>query len=122
MHHHIQSDPLATDSFPTDPSGLPEAGRSQLLELGPGDTLDLRVGPVAKHLSDTRVRMLGYNGTIPGPTLKVQQGSEIIVHVTTQGVLKIPHMSLDGPPKHPNAFDLQDVTLEVGSTFTVTRA
>jgi Multicopper oxidase len=87
MHHHIQSDPLATDSFPTDPSGLPEAGRPQLLELGPGDTLDLRVGPVAKRLGDTTVRMLGYNGSIPGPTLKVQQGSEIIVHVTNNGDL-----------------------------------
>jgi FtsP/CotA-like multicopper oxidase with cupredoxin domain len=87
MQHHTQPDPLATESFPTDPSGLPEAGRPELLELGPGDTLDLRVGPVAKHLSDTRVRMLAYNGSIPGPTLKVQQGSEIIVHVTNQGDL-----------------------------------
>ena len=42
MHHHTQPDPLATESFPTDPSGLPEAGRPQLLELAPGDTLDLR--------------------------------------------------------------------------------
>ena len=87
MQHHTQPDPLATESFPTDPSGLPEAGRPQLLELAPGDTLDLRVGPVAKHLGDTTVRMLGYNGSIPGPTLKVQQGSEIIVHVTNQGDL-----------------------------------
>ena len=31
--------------------------------------------------------MLGYNGSIPGPTLKVQQGSEIIVHVTNDGDL-----------------------------------
>ena len=87
MHHHTQPDPLATESFPTDPSGLPGAGRSQLLELAPGDTLELRVGPVAKRLGDTTVRMLGYNGSIPGPTLKVQQGSEIIVHVANEGDL-----------------------------------
>jgi FtsP/CotA-like multicopper oxidase with cupredoxin domain len=87
MYQHTQPDPLATESFPTDPSGLPEASRPQLLELAPDDTLDLRVGPVAKHLGDTTVRMLGYNGSIPGPTLKVQQGSEIIVHVTNQGDL-----------------------------------
>jgi FtsP/CotA-like multicopper oxidase with cupredoxin domain len=87
MHHHTQSDPLSTESFPTDPSGLPEAGRPQLLELAPGDTLELQVGPVAKRLGDTTVRMLGYNGSIPGPTLKVQQGSEIIVHVVNQGDL-----------------------------------
>jgi FtsP/CotA-like multicopper oxidase with cupredoxin domain len=87
MQHHTQPDPLATESFPTDPSGLPEAGRPQLLELAHGDTLDLGVGPVAKRLGDTTVRMLGYNGSIPGPTLKVQQGSEIIVHVVNQGDL-----------------------------------
>jgi FtsP/CotA-like multicopper oxidase with cupredoxin domain len=87
MHHHTQSDPLGTESFPTDPSGLPEAGRPQLLELAPGDTLELQVGPVAKRLGGTTVRMLGYNGSIPGPTLKVQQGSEIIVHVTNHGDL-----------------------------------
>jgi FtsP/CotA-like multicopper oxidase with cupredoxin domain len=87
MHHHTQPDPLSTESFPTDPSGLPEAGRPQLLELAPGDTLDLNIAPVAKRLGDTTVRMLGYNGSIPGPTLKVQQGSEIIVHVTNHGDL-----------------------------------
>jgi len=29
--------------------------------------------------------MLGYNGSIPGPTLHVDQGSEITVHVTNEG-------------------------------------
>jgi FtsP/CotA-like multicopper oxidase with cupredoxin domain len=88
MHHHTQPDPaMPTESFPTDPSGLPEAGRPQLLELAHGGTLNLQVGPVAKRLGDTTVRMLGYNGSIPGPTLKVGQGSEIIVHVTNDGDL-----------------------------------
>jgi FtsP/CotA-like multicopper oxidase with cupredoxin domain len=88
LQHHVPSDPPTPDqSFPTDPSGLPEAGRPALLELGDGDTLDLRVGPVAKRLGDTTVRMLGYNGSIPGPTLKVQQGTEIVVHVINQGDL-----------------------------------
>jgi FtsP/CotA-like multicopper oxidase with cupredoxin domain len=63
---------------------LPEAGRPRLLELAPGDTLDLRIAPVAKRLGDTTVRMLGYNGSIPGPTLKVHQGSELVVQVENQ--------------------------------------
>jgi FtsP/CotA-like multicopper oxidase with cupredoxin domain len=75
------------DRFPTDPTGLPEAGRPEVVELGDGDRLDLHVGPVAKHLGKTTVRMLGYNGTIPGPTLKVKQGSQILVQVTNQGDL-----------------------------------
>src|SRR4029453_11741955 len=88
MHHDTQPDPaMPTESFPTDPTGLPEATRPELPELADGDTLELRVAPVAKRLGDTTVRMLGYNGSIPGPTLKVRQGSEIIVQVKNQGDL-----------------------------------
>jgi FtsP/CotA-like multicopper oxidase with cupredoxin domain len=87
VQHHTRPDPPPARSFPTDPSGLPEATRPALLELTDGDTLDLRVAPVAKRLGDTTVRMLAYNGSIPGPTLKVPQGSELVVHVTNQGDL-----------------------------------
>ena len=34
-----------------------------------------------KRIGDATVRMLAYNGSIPGPTLKVRQGSEVIVNV-----------------------------------------
>src|SRR5262249_58758169 len=68
-------------AFPTDPSGLPEAARPALLELADGDAFDLRVGAVAKRLGEVTVRMLGYNGSIPGPTLNVRPGSEVTRHV-----------------------------------------
>jgi FtsP/CotA-like multicopper oxidase with cupredoxin domain len=87
MQHDQIDSPMPADSFPTDPAGLPEASRLELLELADGDTLELRVGPVAKPLGDTTVRMLGYNGSIPGPTLKVAQGTEIVVHVENHGDL-----------------------------------
>jgi FtsP/CotA-like multicopper oxidase with cupredoxin domain len=87
MQHHQPDSLTPADSFPTDPTGLPEASRPQLLELADGDTLELRVGSVAKPLGDTTVRMLGYNGSIPGPTLKVAQGTEIVVHVENHGDL-----------------------------------
>ena len=80
--------PMPAESFPTDPTGLPEATRPPLLELADGDAFDLRIGAVAKRLGDITVRMLGYNGSIPGPTLKVQQGSEVIVHVINDGDLE----------------------------------
>jgi FtsP/CotA-like multicopper oxidase with cupredoxin domain len=89
MDQHAQpGQPAPAETFfPTDPSGLPEATRPEVLELADGDNLDLRIGPVAKRFGDTMVRMLGYNGSIPGPTLKVRQGSEVIVHVTNEGDL-----------------------------------
>src|SRR5512133_2100334 len=120
-HRHHRSDVAAsTATFPTDPSGLPDAGRPALLELADGDTLHLRIGPVAKRLGDTTVRMLGYNGSIPGPTLKVQQGSEIIVHVINQGDLDTtvhwhglrPDNKYDGVPHATQA------PIPVGREFT----
>jgi len=86
QYHHLESS-MPVDSFPTDPAGLSEASRPQLLELADGDTLELRVGPVAKPLGDTTVRMLGYNGSIPGSTLKVAEGTEIVVQVENHGDL-----------------------------------
>src|SRR5215217_7220454 len=73
------------DHFPTDTAGLPEASAPELVELSDGDEFDLRVAPVTKRLGDATVRMLAYNGSIPGPVLKVREGSEVVVHVENQG-------------------------------------
>jgi FtsP/CotA-like multicopper oxidase with cupredoxin domain len=74
-----------TDHFPTDTANLPEADAPELVELSDGDELELRVAPVTKRLGDATVRMLSYNGSIPGPVLKVKEGAEIVVHVENQG-------------------------------------
>ena len=87
MQHDLETPGSGSEAFPTDPSGLPEATEPAFVELADGDVLDLRVGAVAKRLGDATVRMLGYNGSIPGPTLKVAQGSEIVVHVVNEGDL-----------------------------------
>ena len=71
--------------FPTEVEGLPEAGRPVVSELADGEVLDLRLAPVVKRLGDATVRMLAYNGSIPGPTVRVRQGSEIVVRVTNDG-------------------------------------
>jgi FtsP/CotA-like multicopper oxidase with cupredoxin domain len=73
------------DHFPTEVAGLPVARAPALVELSDGDQFDLRIAAVAKQLGDATVRMLAYNGSIPGPTLRVQEGSEIIVNVANQG-------------------------------------
>src|SRR3954466_2071978 len=74
-----------TDHFPTATAGLPEATSPEVLELADGAEFDLRIAPVAKQIGEDTVRMLGYNGSIPGPTLKVKEGSEIVVHAENQG-------------------------------------
>ena len=56
-----------TDQFPRDTSGLPAATPSELVELAEGQRFELRIAPVTKQLGDATVRMLAYNGSIPGP-------------------------------------------------------
>lgn len=73
------------DAFTTETAGLPEAPSPSVVRLYEGDSFDLRIYPVRKRIGGAEVRMLGYNGSIPGPTLYVDQGSEITLHVTNDG-------------------------------------
>ena len=43
---------------------------------------------MAKRIGDATVRMLAYNGSIPGPTLRVPEGSELLVDVENEGDLE----------------------------------
>ena len=61
------------DVFTTETAGLPEVIRPGVTRLRDGDRLDLRIGPVLKHLDGAELRMLAYNGSVPGPTMKVPQ-------------------------------------------------
>ncbi|HEX8646347.1 MAG TPA: multicopper oxidase family protein [Thermoleophilaceae bacterium] len=77
-----------TDQFPRDTAGLPPAVPTEVVELADGAAFDLRIAPVAKRIGDATVRMLAYNGSIPGPTLRVTEGSEISVNVINEGDLE----------------------------------
>jgi FtsP/CotA-like multicopper oxidase with cupredoxin domain len=37
-----------------------------------------------RMIGSAEVKMLAYNGSVPGPTLKVQQGAEVAITVTNQ--------------------------------------
>ena len=79
---------MVADTFPTETSGLSDAARSDTIDLEDGAEFRLGILPVRKQLGDHMVRMLGYNGSIPGPTLRVPEGSEIQVDVHNDGDLE----------------------------------
>ena len=80
--------PQATfNHFPTTTTGLPDVEAAASYQFVDGDQFDLRIAPVAKRFGDRTVRMLAYNGSIPGPTLRVQQGSTLLVNVRNDGDL-----------------------------------
>ena len=65
MHKHTEGE------LPSETEGLPEARRSQVIELSDGDEFNLEIAPIRKQIGDSIVRMLAYNGSVPGPMLKV---------------------------------------------------
>src|SRR5215216_1199962 len=85
MHGHHGHSHTHTIELPISIEGLPEARRHEVVELADGDEYELEIAPVRKQIGATAVRMLAYNGSVPGPTLKVPQGSTITVRVTNHG-------------------------------------
>lgn len=79
---------MRTENFPIETAGAPEVVAPELVELSDGDVFELRIAPVTKEIGGATVRMLAYNGSIPGPTLKVPQGSEILVNAVNEGDLE----------------------------------
>ena len=108
------------DLFTTATAGLPNASPPQVLRLNDGDPLDLRITPVRKRIDDAELRMLGYNGSIPGPTLQVDQGSDLTVQVTNDGDVEATvhwhglrlENRYDGVPHETQA------PIPIGGTFT----
>src|SRR6266508_2311342 len=89
MQEHSHDMLVATkEHFPTETAGLAESRPTEIIELADGDEFDLRIAPVAKRLGDATVRMLAYNGSIPGPTLRVPEGSEVVVNVANEADLE----------------------------------
>ena len=100
--------------------GFPTCRVQRLERLKDGDRFEFRIGPVRKKLDGADLRMLAYNGSIPGPILHVDQGSEITVDVTNEGdVAATVHWHglrlenrYDGVPHDTQA------PIEIGETFT----
>ena len=74
-------------NFPTTIDGLAEATRPTVLDLQDGEAFDLEIAPVRKTIGDATVRMLAYGGSVPGPTLRVPEGSTVTVRATNHGDL-----------------------------------
>ena len=64
-----------------DVAGLPEAQASEIVELQDGDTYTLTARYVSKKINGAEYRMLAYNGSIPGPLIKIPQGAEVAINL-----------------------------------------
>lgn len=60
-------------------TNAPVVQNMQVVELKDGDTYTLTAGYVSKVVAGRTQKMLAYNGSIPGPTIKVPQGAEVTI-------------------------------------------
>lgn len=77
----MELEPGASPYLPSvpQPSALPEARSRDVVELADGDTLRLDAGLVRRDLEGRPLVMFAFNEQIPGPLLRVPQGSTITV-------------------------------------------
>jgi FtsP/CotA-like multicopper oxidase with cupredoxin domain len=108
------------DLFTTETAGLPEVLGPDVTRLADGDRLDLRIGPVRKDIDGAELRMLAYNGSIPGPTLQVDQGSEITVQVRNDGDVEatVHWHGLRLENQYDGVPDETQVPIPIGGTYT----
>jgi FtsP/CotA-like multicopper oxidase with cupredoxin domain len=118
-HRHPETGSTVIDSLPTETEGLPEATRPEIVDLADGDSFDLEIAAVAKRIGEATVRMLAYNGSIPGPTLRLPRGSTVTVHVTNRGDLEatVHWHGLRLENRFDGTHDTQ-APIPVGETFT----
>jgi FtsP/CotA-like multicopper oxidase with cupredoxin domain len=107
--------------FSTATEDLPPAkNEPEMVTLYDGDTYELTAGYVQKEVGNRRLRMLAYNGSVPGPIIKAEQGAEVTINFNNNtDVVQTVHshgiridQAYDGTP-----FGTQD-PVEPGESFT----
>lgn len=78
---YIQNSNILSSTFPTETKGLPTAEPTKVVELKNGDTYNMEISEVKKIVNGKELRMLAYNGMIPGPTIKATQGAEVTINL-----------------------------------------
>jgi len=97
---------------------MQDAKASSVVELKNGDVYNLEASYVTKTIDGKKQTMLAYNGSIPGPTLKVAQGSEVIINFKNN--TDIPTLLHSHGVRMDNAFDgsqLQQKEMQPGESF-----
>lgn len=63
-------------------AGLPDAKSFEFVRLQNGDSYDMTASYVKKQVGNRSLRMMAYNGSVPGPFIFAPQGSTVTINFT----------------------------------------
>jgi suppressor of ftsI len=98
---------------------LQKSNVTQIIELKDGDTYDLTASYIKKDINGSEYRMLAYNGSIPGPLIKIAQGAEVTINF--KNGMDIPTLLHSHGVRMDNAFDGSQTSqkeMKPGETFS----
>ncbi|MFZ2300175.1 MAG: multicopper oxidase family protein [Candidatus Moraniibacteriota bacterium] len=72
-------------TFSRDTAGLSAAKPTETVALKDGDAYAMEIDAVKKTIAGKSVKMLGYNGSVPGPTLLIPEGAEVTIDLKNEG-------------------------------------
>lgn len=76
MSHSTRS-PDSSSGFDLSREPLSDAVPTPVVDLDDGGAYTLRISAVRKKIGDTEFPMLAYNGSIPGPVLRIPRGATV---------------------------------------------
>ncbi len=111
---------IKIDKYSKEISNYPDAKQPEIVELQNGDSYNLTASIVKKKINGAYIKMLAYNGSIPGPLIRVPQNAEITINFKNQTDVETTLHShgvrlanrFDGVP------DITQKPIKPGRTFT----
>jgi FtsP/CotA-like multicopper oxidase with cupredoxin domain len=79
-HAPVASQGGALTPFTKETAGLPEAKRSEMVSLKDGDTYNITASYVQKRVGNRTLRLMAYNGSVPGPFMYAPQGGTVTIN------------------------------------------
>lgn len=109
----------STANFSRSIKDIEQIQPTSTVELSDGDTYKMQIKPVQGQIAGKEVRLLSYNGSVPGPIIKVRQGATIKLQV--ENLAEIDQLLHSHGLRSENAFDgthlVQD-PIKQGDSFT----
>lgn len=120
MQKNIKPKDTGTGPFSNSTTNLPEVQKSSAVQLKDGDTYDLTASIVKKTISGKEVKMLAYNGSIPGPLIKVKKGAEITLNFKNNADVETTLHShgVRVENKFDGVVDITQKEIGIGESFT----